>query len=204
MTDSRRARDGGFTLIELLVAMSILVVFFAVFGSVALTMFDSTGNQQARAVNTDVSRNVAEVLDRQVRYANAINIPGIVGGSQYVEWRAGGAGLQQTCYQWRVAPDETMQYRTWQPPLTPLSPAAVASEWTTGGSGVINDPANPVFSVDSPVASAGVDRQQLTLSYSTHRGNPPVSTATRLALTAVNTRSSSAPVVPVCQEVPRS
>lgn len=197
----RRRPDAGFTLVELLVAMSILVIFFAIFGSVALAMFDSTGNQQARSVNTDVSRNVAEVLDRQVRYANAINAPGNLAGSQYVEWRAGSTGQPQTCYQWRVTPEELMQYRSWRPLLTGTT---TATEWTTVGSGVINDPASPVFSITAPVATTGLNRQQLTVSYSTHRGNPPVSTATRLALTAVNTRTSSAPATPVCQEVARS
>jgi len=209
MTGMRERTRGetGTTMVELIVTMSILVVFFAVFTSVAIKVFASTSAQQARSLNTDSNRNVAQVLDRQVRYANAVNTPVAYAGSQYVEWRAGSTGGRQTCWQWRVTTIGLMQYRSWKLPFAVGDPAAGATvtAWSTAGNGVDVAPPDPIFSVTASVAAAGaLARQQLTVSFATRHGSPAVATPTRLALTALNTRTSSAPATPVCQEVART
>jgi prepilin-type N-terminal cleavage/methylation domain-containing protein len=194
---ARRQGDAGMSLIELLVAMTIMGIFVAIFSTVAAKMFDSTKSQQARSGNLDSNRNIVQVLDRQLRYANAVNAPVTVNGSQYVTWRSGSIGSSgkvQTCYQWRVTPAGLMQQRSWVLPLTS------ATAWSTVGTGVRPVEALPIFSLASPIGT-GQNRQQLTLQLNSSRGTPRVDTATEVTLTALNTRTSSAPVVPVCQEV---
>lgn len=202
-----RGRDEGVTLAELLVAMTITVVFFSVFSSIAVKMLDSTNNQQSRSDNLDTTRNVVEVLDRQVRYANAIGAPEIVNGSQYVSWRSGsitGSGAAtattsanptQTCYQWRVTAAGRMQYRSWK------LPDSSATGWTTAGNGIGPVVGAGIFSIAVPAGLTQQNRQQLTLSFASTHGTKAVSTPTRLAFTALNTRTSSAPATPVCREV---
>jgi prepilin-type N-terminal cleavage/methylation domain-containing protein len=196
--------SAGLTLVELLVAMVILSIFFGVFGAVATRLFDSTMNQQARSANLDSNRMVVLKLDRQVRYANAVNTPVTHNASQYVEWRSGSSGQQQTCVQWRVTTAGLVQRRSWLPPLTAISPAPVPTAWQMVATGVVTAGTGPVFSLTSPVSTvASLRKQQLTMSFSTRSGVRPVTTPTKVAFTALNTRSSSPPATPVCQEVAR-
>jgi len=197
-------RSAGFTLVELLVAMVILMLFFSVFGSAATKLFDLTRDQQARSGNSDSNRLMVQRLDRQVRYANAINTPVTHNGSQYVEWRSGSVGQQQTCVQWRVTGAGLVLRRSWLPPLLVTSPAPVPTAWQTVAEGVVPTGTNPIFSLTSPVSAvAPLRRQQLTTTFSTRHGVRPVTTPTKVAFTALNTRSSSPPATPVCQEVAR-
>jgi hypothetical protein len=171
---------------------------------VATKLFDSTINQQARSSNLDSNRAIVMALDRQLRYANAVNTPITHNGSQYVEWRSGSTNQQQTCVQWRVTSAGLVQRRSWLPRLTPLSPAPVPTAWRSVAAGVVSTGTAPVFSLTSPVSAvAPLHRQQLTMSFSTRHGVRPVTTPTRVAFTALNTRSSSAPATSVCQEVAR-
>lgn len=198
----RRVRctdDEGFTLVELIVAMTILVVFFAVFSTIATKVFSTTRKQQTRSASVDVSRNVLQVLDRQVRYANAVNTPVTTGdGTQWVEWRTGSIGKQQTCYQWRVTPTGLAQYRTWLPP------SAVAKPWATAGSQIGSRSGAPIFAVVDPSAPAEQSRQKLTVSFLAGAGSGRDGAPTRVSLTALNTKSANAPITPICTEVPRS
>lgn len=200
-----RSRDDGLTLVELLVAMTILVVFFAVFTSIAVRVLDVTGRQQSRSLSVDASRNMLLVLDRQVRYANAVNTPVTTAdGTRWVEWRSGSTGKQQTCYQWRVRPGGQAQYRTWQPPLSGPG-VSTPTAWKTQGTGVQALGTEPVFAVDASAATGtSLFRQTLTVAFRTTSGANRDGSPTRVALTALNTTSASAPTTPVCQEVPRS
>lgn len=195
-----RGDDTGMTLAELLVAMTITVVFFAVFSSIAVKLFDSSTNQQARSDNLDGARQVVQVLDRQVRYANAINEPLVYNSAQYVTWRSGsingsgqpnGTGLQ-TCYQWRVTAIGLMQYRSWDLPYVS------AGSWHSVATGVGG---SGIFSISVAAGAVQQSREQLTVSFTSSHGTKPVGTPTTVAFTALNTRTSSAPAAPVCQEV---
>jgi prepilin-type N-terminal cleavage/methylation domain-containing protein len=197
--------DDGFTLVELLVAMIILSVFFGVFSSLVARFFDLTGRQQSRSASVDVSRNMIMVLDRQVRYANAVNTPVTTAdGTRWIEWRSGSTGKQQTCFQWRVRPGGAAQFRTWLPPLSG-SGASTPTVWRTQGTGVQAIGTEPVFAVNAALASSSaLNRQVVTIAFRTTSGTVRDGSPTRVALTALNSTSASAPTTPVCQEVPRS
>lgn len=203
MNPDRRSREAGYTLVELLVSMVILGIFMSVFMGLAVKVLDSSSNQQARSNNLDSNRNVVQLMDRQVRYANAVNTPGTtVDGTRWVEWRSGSTGRQQTCYQYRVTPAGRMEFRTWEPPLT--AGPVTASAWRTAGSGVMPRGVDPIFSITSDVATATQYRQQLTLSFVSRSQRPVTSTPTTVTFTALNTRTSAPPATPVCQEVART
>lgn len=198
-----RLDDDGFTLVELIVAMTILVIFFAVFSNIATRVFSTTRRQQDRSASVDVSRNITEKLDRQVRYANAINTPGVTSdGTQWVEWRSGSLNRQQTCYQWRVTPAGLAQYRSWNPAYGGAATTA-STVWTTAGYGAGRRGTDPVFSVAGN-GSAAQFRQQLTLSFQAGKDAGRDGAATRISFTALNSSSPSAPFPAVCQEYPRS
>lgn len=198
------SRDTGTTLVELVVAMTVMVTFFSVFTTIIVKIFDSTKSQQARSLNLDSTRNIVEVLDRQVRYANAVNTPVDTGTSLDVLWQAGSLGGQQTCYHWRVKAG-LLQYRSWLVPAT--AAVAVPTAWTTVGNGVTPEASAPVFSITAPLDPANpapaqsANRQQLRLDFLSAHGTPAVGQATRLAFTALNTRSAAAPASAVCQGV---
>lgn len=113
-----RRDDRGVTLVELIVAMGIFttVVSVVLTGMVMMTRGTVRAGSQTDAMNA--SRVAFERLDRQVRYAEAINAPGTSGaGAQYVEFRIAGSVAQNgqpRCYQWRYDPSaKTLAYRVW-------------------------------------------------------------------------------------------
>lgn len=204
MRRRRPADDRGTTLVELLVAMTILATFFAVFSTVAGRLFDSSKDQQSRSLNLDNNRNIVELLDRQVRYASAINEPVDTATGQYVLWLGTSPDLVPTCYEWQVTAG-LMQYRSWVVPAA--AAVAVPTAWKTVGNGVVPAGSDEFFSItpsaDPTDAAQGAsqNRQQLRVVFSTSHGTPAVGTDTRVAFTALNSRSAAAPAALVCQGV---
>lgn len=201
---SRKPGDEGFTLIELLVAMTLFAVLLAVFMSAMTLMLKDVRRQSALSDDADGARRVVQQLDKQVRYANAINAPGTTAdGTVWVEWQQGNTGQQQTCVQWRLRPDGYMQYRTWQPILSG-SGTVTATSWFTRATKISAPASGSVFSLTSTVAASSAAKQQLTVSFRAIQGAPAVSKATQVTLTALNTKSKDAPATAVCQEVSRT
>jgi prepilin-type N-terminal cleavage/methylation domain-containing protein len=193
--------DGGYTLTELLVSMGIFALLLALVAAATTTMFKSLWKQTGQTDNLDNSRKVIALLDKQVRYANAINTPGTGSdGNFYVDWRSGNQNQQQTCYQWRlVLSSKQLQYRTWQPPLfSGTTPAA--SSWVTVGTGVTAPASTPLFSITPPTSALTPSHEYLTISFVSTHGNPAKSTTNKVSLTGANTTSSAAPSTAVCQE----
>ncbi len=196
--------DAGVSLVELLVTMTITSTFFAIFLPALASMFTTSRAQQARSSNLDVNRLALTLLDRDLRYANGINVPVVEHGSAYVEWQSGSttsSGLQQTCHQWRVTAQGRLERRSWRPPLTgTVQP--VPSAWETVGQEV-RPPAGAsleqVFSLVPPTPDAR--RQQLSVSFATEHGSPVASTPAELVITGLNTRSTTPPVPAVCSSV---
>ncbi len=199
----RRHGEDGYTLTELLVSMGVFALLLGLVAAATTGMVHDLTRQTGRTDNLDSTRKVFQILDKQVRYANAIKTPGTgTDGNYYVEFRLGNAKQQQTCYQWRwnVAAN-SLQYRTWLPPATP-SPAP---SWTTVGDGVYQSGSTSVFDLSLNLPSGTVaTHQALTLTYISKHGNPATSTTSRVTLTAENTTSPTPPLSAFCTEVPRS
>ncbi len=200
-----RREDEGFSIIELLVSIMLFSVVISVFIGATNSMFSSLRKQQGVADAADGNRRAFLLLEKQVRYASAINTPGLgTDGKYYVEWQAPNSAAQQTCVQWRLDPSlSKLQWRTWV--ITGGSVTAPA--WTTVATGVVND----VNATTKPFAlrsttSAGVtlNYQQLQVHLESARNKPAGKAVTDTAFTALNTPNSAAPSPAVCQQVPRS
>ena len=130
--------DAGMTLVELIVAMGMFVIVIAVFMSGIVVMTRDTARAQAVADSGDGVRLTFQRLDKEVRYAAAINQPGFgTDGAYYVEYltTAVEAGTPPICTQWRVVPStKLLQRRTWNN----TSPAK-ATSWQTVTDNVRND-----------------------------------------------------------------
>lgn len=184
--------------------MSVFAILLALVAAATMSMFQSLWRQTGQTDNLDSSRKVISLLDKQVRYANAINTP-VTGtdGAFYVEWRSGNADQQQTCYQWRWVPStKLLQFRTWKPPLFG-SGSSPASGWVTEANGVYQSGSTPLFSISpDPYAVASLvstSHELLTVMFISTHGKPAKSTTSKVSLTGANTTSSTAPSG-VCQE----
>ncbi len=195
----RRARrvegQQGFTLVELLVSMTILGIFFSVFTGVIATVFENTRRQQDRSISVDASRNIVQVIDRQVRYANGIYEPKTAAdGTQWVVWSSRNRQGVQTCHQWQVTRAGVMRWASWQAGVN--APLA----FSTAGTGIGRRGTDDVFSLTDAGATIQT-KQRLTLSFLSGplTGGRDAS-ATRVAFTALNTSSAALPSTLVCQE----
>lgn len=135
----RRAEgDAGMSLVELLVSMGIFTVIVSIFMAGVVVMTRNTTRAQAVGDSGDTVRKVYQRLDRDVRYAAAINRPGAgATGTYYVEYliTAVDAGLKPLCTQWRyTAATRKLEVRTWRDVATPAPTA-----WRTMATNVRND-----------------------------------------------------------------
>lgn len=203
--------EEGFTLVELLVAMSIFAIVLALISSSVLVMEHALRKSQGQSDNLDASRKVIQLLDRQVRYANAITQPGVgaTATSTYIEWRTGdtsGEGVQtQTCTQWRFdGAAGTLGYRTWAVPAKKSDPTT-ATAWVNEAFGVVAVAGTPVFSTTAqPAATASptatpagspsgdpsdsLGHAEISFSFAIkHGGNPSTTSRSQVSLAAVNT-----------------
>jgi prepilin-type N-terminal cleavage/methylation domain-containing protein len=215
--ERRTSNDDGLTLVELLVSTLIFAIILTIITASIITMLEQERKQTSQTNNLDAARNVIEMLDHQVRYANAVSTPGTgTDGSFYVEFRTGNSNLQQTCTQWRYVPvGGAMQYRTWQPPLGGVG-SATPTGWATAGTGfsqvVVGATTVPIFSLSQSLLSqpsAQVTAQglanthyQLAVAFNASNGSPPVSSESDVTITAINSsRIPTSPTPPsVCTE----
>lgn len=172
---TRRLRDGlrapaedtdaGFTVTELVVSMLIFAIIITIFLAGLMSMSRSTVRAQDVAEAGDSVRLAFQTMDKQIRYASAINTPGTgLTGSHYVEFitTAQPDGEDPLCTQWRYDPTaRTLAYRTWRD-----RPVSTVSDWRVVANDLRNDlsgtPPNPPFAL--VFASEEYVRQQLVVS----------------------------------------
>lgn len=212
--------EDGFTLVELLVSMMIFVIVLTLVFSGTMVMEHALRKAQGQSDNLDASRKVIQLLDRQVRYANAITQPGVgaTPTSTYIEWQSGDTDQPQTCTQWRFdSAAGTLGYRTWAVPTT-QGGAVTATAWVNEAFGVAAVSGTPVFSTTAqPVATAtptptatasgglltSVSHAEVTVTFTIrHGGNPSTTSKSQVSLTAVNT-DGTATGQAVCGQVSR-
>lgn len=128
-----RGGDAGVTLVELLVAMVVYGVLSAVVVAAVVSLSRASDRVTGGSATQAAVWSAFVALDRQVRYADAINLPGTTGGAAYVELRTTApTDTSPRCYQWRYTPSSgALQVRSWD-----AAPgAAPGSAWKTVVSG---------------------------------------------------------------------
>lgn len=122
--------------------MGIFTVLLSVCIGAITTMTTTLGKSQGIADSTTEVRRAFDRMDRQMRYADAVNLPVPVGTSYYVEFRTSADGDNDgmpTCTQWRLdAATDELQVRTWETSGTGTSGLA---PWETVARHIVNDPA---------------------------------------------------------------
>jgi hypothetical protein len=202
----------GFTIVELLVSMILLAVVSTTFLAATNAIYKGIHKQQGITNAADGNRVAFETLDKQVRYASAINAPATASdGNFYMEYmwsKSNGSIDTLTCSQWRLNPTtDVLQWRSWTAGTTPNP----TPSWTTIDTGVANVPSTqPPFALQGatgPASGAGgtgptMQYQVLKVSLITKRDTGNLTTSGNL--TALDTPNSSVPSPSVCQEVARS
>jgi prepilin-type N-terminal cleavage/methylation domain-containing protein len=178
-------RDAGVTLVEFMVAMMIFTVVIAVFMGGLVVMTRSTARAQAVAEAGDDVRLAFQRMDKQVRYASAINRPGAgPSGAVYVEFRTTAVqpGDDPFCTQWRYVPSQgLLQVRSWDD-VGAASPGA----WNT----LIDDVRNT--SDEAPFTFVPADDQRLHQQLRVHLLVGPYDRAGAESQTTFVARNSSA------------
>jgi prepilin-type N-terminal cleavage/methylation domain-containing protein len=161
--DDEESSDAGYSLIELIVAMTIFTIFIAVFLAAVVGLARGTTQARASSESAGGVMLVFQNIDRQVRYADAINFPGASSatGYRYIEFRTPASSMptnETTCTQWRFLPDQKrIESRRWKD-----TPGSVATPWATKLATVISKPdATYPFAL---IPAAGPSKQQLQLS----------------------------------------
>jgi type II secretory pathway pseudopilin PulG len=214
---ARRFASEGFTIVELMVSIILLAVISTTFLAATNAIYGGIHKQQGITDAADGNRRAFELLDKQVRYASAINTPGTASdGNFYVEymWSKSTGSLDVvTCSQWRLNPTtDVLQYRNWAAGTTPNPTPA----WTTVDTGVINNPSTqpPFWLLGNTAQGATMQYQVLDVNIISQRDKGTITTiggqldktdpTKYVGFTALNTPNSSAPSPAVCQEVARS
>lgn len=181
-------RDAGVTLVEQLVAMSIFLVVAAVFMTGLVSMTTSTSRTQNTADSGDAVRAAFLSMDRQVRYADAVNRPGRgASGDWYVEFRTPvtTAAASATCTQWRY--DTTggqLLMRTWNDDSTP------GGSWTFLAT-VTKAPAAPPFTTSPATATQPFQRLAVDLRSGRGSGASAGGAQVQTSFTARNSSAAS-------------
>lgn len=207
-----RPRDEeGSNLLEVVVGMSIMSVFLAAFTGAVVTMTQTQNRAEALTSSAGDLDIAFQRMDRTVRYASAISVPGTTGpaGGWYVELLSTATG-PSVCTQLRVdTSSRTLQSRTWTPngtSYTDLSPS-----WRVLAGRISNGSAT-AGSATVPFALAAtsdtVAFEQLTVRLDASAGNPGVPSQSRVTFTALNSADASSAVragtpTAVCDQVPR-
>jgi hypothetical protein len=205
MRPARGVAGEGFTILELLVSRILMAVVSTTFLAATNAIYSGIHKQQGITDAADGNRRAFELLDKQVRYASAINTPGTAAdGNFYIEymWSKSTGSLDAvTCTQWRLNPTtDVLQYRSWAAGSTP-NPTPT---FTTVDTGVTNTPSTqPPFSLLGPtINGATMQYQVLGINFVAKRDKGNLTTTGQF--TALNTPNSAAPSPSVCQEVARS
>ncbi len=155
--------DSGFSLVELMVAMLIFSVFLAIVTSSVVSITRASTKVQTTARTTSQELVVFQRLDREVRYSDAINFPGVgaTSGYMYIEFRIPASSTVNNvtlCTQWRyVQSTGSIQSRTWPDTATPTF-----SNWDTEMTNVYNDGGPTYPFMLTPATGQG--KQLLTLT----------------------------------------
>lgn len=155
--------EAGISVIELIVALGIFTFVVAIFMSGVVVMTRNTVRSEVTADAGDDLRTVFQRLDKQVRYADAMNFPGVSGtGSAYVEFRTPAtvaASGVETCTQWRWVPStQRLEVRSWRSSAATLPPFVLMAQ------DVVDDTSVGLYPFEMTPATPQHPRQSLTVT----------------------------------------
>ncbi|GAB2578392.1 hypothetical protein Aab01nite_09700 [Paractinoplanes abujensis] len=142
----REPGDSGVTLVELLVGMGLLSVVLVVAMGGLVEIYSNVNRVDTTANARDQLTNSFRRLDKELRYANWVSTPGLVGGTWYLEY-ATSLGCRQLALK-----NGVLTTASWVlPSTTPGPPTAIAANLAQTGT-------TPPFTVylpnSTPYASA--------------------------------------------------
>ncbi|MET4780449.1 type II secretion system protein [Glaciihabitans sp. UYNi722] len=185
----RESGESGFTLIEVVVAMGVFIIFIAILLGSMVSLSRGAVRTQLIAQSTNGVLVVFTNLDRQVRYADAINPAGIgADGNRYIEFRVPAESSVSgfvTCMQWRFVPSaKRIESRQWNDGTVP------ANSWSTKLTNVIDDGGEKYpFDRETAVIGVGLSpMQQLKLVI--NAGNADLNAGTKIETQFVARNSS--------------
>ncbi|HEY8914121.1 prepilin-type N-terminal cleavage/methylation domain-containing protein [Lacisediminihabitans sp.] len=199
---SIRDADAGFSLVELMVAMAIFTIFVAVILTSIVAISRSAVRTQLVGQSTNSTLVVFGSLDRQVRYSDSINYPGVgTSGNRYVEFRVPAAstagGLQAICYQWRFSvADSRLESRQWNE-----SDPTTATAWSPKLTDVANDgdATHPFQLIQANGTDTPSQQLLITLNPGTDAQKAGASMSTTFVARNTSDKSRSHdPLTPVC------
>jgi prepilin-type N-terminal cleavage/methylation domain-containing protein len=166
-----REDDRGFSLLEMLTALFVFSIFVGIFTIAVSGFVRSIVDARAVSEGVGTNSNIINNIDREVRYAEAINRPGVnAAGTRYIEFllprNATDSGAP-VCYQWRYDPvAEVVTTRSWA--ITNTNTATSITAWAVKGEQVVDEGGvdYPFGMVPADVI-AGTLRQRLAISLST-------------------------------------
>ena len=197
---SIRYSEAGFSLVELMVAMAIFTIFIVIVLGSVVAISRSAVRTQLVGQSTNSSLVVFGSIDRQVRYADAINFPGAgTFGDRYVEFRVPAASTASTvamCYQWRFSVTNLrLESRQWNESDPTTSTAFSVKLTDMADDGVATHPfqLQPATTTSTPqqlflVLNPGTDAQLAGASMST----------SFVARNSSSNSPSNNPLTPVC------
>jgi type II secretory pathway pseudopilin PulG len=183
-----RAGQSGYTLVELIVAAGVFFIFVAILMTSIVSFTKGITRTEVTAEATNEGFVMFQTMDRQIRYADAINFPGNgSSGARYIEFRTQGAtsisGVT-TCTQWKWDKvKQILQVRSW-----PDLAGSTATPWATKLRNVIDSTATGYPFAMTPASMTGSTMQQLVLTV--NAGNPDTGANTALSTTFVARNSS--------------
>ncbi|MHC5797736.1 PulJ/GspJ family protein [Lacisediminihabitans sp. FW035] len=199
---SARSAESGFSLIELMVAMAIFTIFVVIVITSVVAISRSAVRTQLVGQSTNSTLVVFGSIDRQVRYSDSINYPGVgASGNRYVEFRVPAAsttsGLQAICYQWRFSiANSRLESRQWNE-----SDPTTATAWSPKLTDVADDgdPTHPFQLIPANISDK--PRQQLLIILNpgadAQNAGAGMSTTFIARNTSIKSRSND-PLTPVC------
>lgn len=182
--------DAGFSLIELMVAMSIFTIFIALILGTTIALAQAASRTQSIGQASNSTLAVFSTMDRQARYADSINFPGVAfDGNRYVEFRTPAtstASGEVMCTQWRFLVGEgRIESRQWADVT-----GATATAWSTRVTNVIDDGANYPFTLIPAEGLSGSSMQRFVVTV--HAGNASMDAGSTMSTTFVARNSSIA------------
>lgn len=154
----RRDAESGHTLVELTVAMTVFSIFLAMFIGAVVAVSRASTEARIDAQTSSAVGIALQRIERSARYADAINQPGAVGATAYVEWRTDAVSASTgvtTCTQLRYrADDGTIALRSW-----PAAESPSTGEWSVVMRDVIGT-ATTTYPFATIAAAAGVSNYQ--------------------------------------------